>query len=56
MKITQSFIHTNRAGLISYVWRTGKALLVTPEVLDDLEKSGEIQAEDTHGVDWLAYH
>jgi len=39
--------------LTSYVWRTGKALLVTPEVFDDLEKSGEIRAEDPRGMDWL---
>jgi PAS domain S-box-containing protein len=40
-------------GLTSYVLRTGEALLVTPEVFDDLEKSGEIRAEDTRGVDWV---
>jgi PAS domain S-box-containing protein len=45
-------------GLTSYVLRTGEALLVTPEVFDDLEKSGEVRAEDLHGRgysrgDWL---
>ena len=30
-------------GLTSYVLRTGKPLLVTPEVYDDLERSGEIK-------------
>ena len=40
-------------GLTSYVWRTGKSLLVTPEVLDDLEKSGEVTSGGTRGVDWL---
>jgi len=40
-------------GLTSYVLRTGKPLLVTPEVFDDLEKSGEITSEGTRGIDWL---
>ncbi|HEY9152732.1 MAG TPA: GAF domain-containing protein [Anaerolineales bacterium] len=40
-------------GLTSYVLRTGKPLLVTPEVFDDLEKSGEITSSGTRGVDWM---
>jgi PAS domain S-box-containing protein len=40
-------------GLTSYVLRTGKPLLVTPEVYDDLERSGEIKGGGTRGIDWL---
>jgi PAS domain S-box-containing protein len=40
-------------GLTSYVLRTGKPLLVTSEVFDDLEKSGEVTVEGTRGTDWL---
>ena len=40
-------------GLTSYVLRTGNPLLVTPEVFDDLEKSGEVTGDGTRGTDWL---
>jgi len=40
-------------GLTSYVIRTGKALLVTPEIYTELEESGEVLESQRRGVDWL---
>jgi PAS domain S-box-containing protein len=40
-------------GLTSYVLRTGKPILITPEILDDLEQSGEVAAEGMRSVDWM---
>jgi PAS domain S-box-containing protein len=40
-------------GLTSYVLRTGKPLLVTPEVYDELERTGEIRGGGVRGTDWL---
>ncbi|HEX2697247.1 MAG TPA: GAF domain-containing protein, partial [Anaerolineales bacterium] len=40
-------------GLTSYVLRTGKPLLVTPEVYDELERTGEVKGGGTRGNDWL---
>ena len=39
--------------LTSYVLRTGKPLLVTPEVFDDLVKSEEVKGGSMSGVEWL---
>ncbi len=41
------------SGLTSYILRTGKPLLVTPEVLDELERTGEVKAGGTRGTDWM---
>jgi PAS domain S-box-containing protein len=41
------------SGLTSYVLRTGKPLLVTPEVYDELERTGEVKGGGTRGTDWL---
>ncbi len=40
-------------GLTSYVLRTGKPLLATPEEFDDLKKSGEVESVGAPSVDWL---
>ena len=40
-------------GLISYVMRTGKPLRVTPEILAELERSGEVTGEGRRDMDWL---
>lgn len=40
-------------GLTEYVFRTGKTLLVSPEVFLDLEKKGEISAVGPPSIDWL---
>ncbi len=40
-------------GLTSHVLRTGKPLLATPEIFDELERTGEIKAGSPRGVDWL---
>lgn len=40
-------------GLTSYVIRTGKPLLATPEVLEQLEARGEVRPGGTRSVDWL---
>ncbi|MDW8226518.1 MAG: GAF domain-containing protein, partial [Anaerolineales bacterium] len=40
-------------GLTSYVIRTGKPLLATPEVLKELEASGAVSPGGTRSVDWL---
>ncbi|MFA6456977.1 MAG: PAS domain S-box protein, partial [Bacteroidota bacterium] len=39
--------------MTGYVLRTGKPLLATPEVFDDLCRSGEVELYGTRGVDWL---
>lgn len=39
--------------LTGYVLRTGKPLLVTPEIYSELEDTGEIQGIGTRGTDWL---
>jgi PAS domain S-box-containing protein len=41
------------SGLTSYVLRTGKPILVTPEVYDELERTGEVKGGGTRGTDWL---
>jgi len=40
-------------GLGAYVLRTGKPLLVTPEVFEQLEQSGQAEILDRRMVDWL---
>jgi PAS domain S-box-containing protein len=40
-------------GLTSYVLRTGRPLLVTPEVYSELERTGEVKGGGTRGTDWL---
>jgi PAS domain S-box-containing protein len=40
-------------GLTSYVLRTGKPLLCTPEIYADLERRGEVQGEAVRKTDWL---
>ncbi|MBI4730758.1 MAG: GAF domain-containing protein, partial [Chloroflexi bacterium] len=40
-------------GLTSYVLRTGRPLLATPEVYKQLEDAGEVKGGGTIGVDWL---
>ena len=40
-------------GLTDYVLRTGLPLLVTPEVMRDLERRGEVQLIGADSVDWL---
>ncbi len=40
-------------GLTSYVIRTGKPLRATPEILADLEVSGEVTADGAQSLDWL---
>ena len=40
-------------GLTSYVLKTGRPLLATPEILESLEKSGQVQSSGTRGIDWL---
>jgi PAS domain S-box-containing protein len=40
-------------GLTSYVIRTGKPLLTTPEIFTDLEAAGEVVNDGVRSVDWL---
>ncbi len=40
-------------GMTSYVVRTGKPLLATPEVLRDLEEQNEVERLGAASVDWL---
>ncbi len=40
-------------GLTEYVLRTGRPLLVTPEVMRDLERRGEVRLIGADSVDWL---
>jgi PAS domain S-box-containing protein len=40
-------------GFTSYVYRTGKPLLVTPELFEQLEQAGEIELMGKKPVDWL---
>jgi len=40
-------------GLTSYVLKTGKPLLATPEIYEALERSGEVSNMGTRGIDWL---
>src|SRR3954470_22824452 len=40
-------------GLTAYVLRTGKPLLATPQEVDDLKKSGEVESVGAPSVDWL---
>ena len=40
-------------GLTSYVIRTGKAILITPEIFSELEASGEVIRDGARSVDWL---
>jgi PAS domain S-box-containing protein len=40
-------------GLTGYVIRTGRSLLVTAEVYDQLVEQGEVEAIGTKGEDWL---
>lgn len=41
------------SGLTSHVLRTGRALLATPQVIEELTRRGEVQPDGTPGVDWL---
>ncbi len=40
-------------GLTEYILRTGKPLLATPEVFEDLVRRGEVRSFGTPSVDWL---
>ncbi len=40
-------------GLTEYVLRTGKALLASPEVFSELEKSGDVESIGAPSIDWL---
>ncbi|KAF0108772.1 MAG: putative two-component hybrid sensor and regulator [Anaerolineaceae bacterium] len=40
-------------GLTSYVLRNGQPLLVTPDILDGLEASGQVKSGGSRGMDWL---
>ena len=40
-------------GLTEYVLRTGRALLATPDVVQDLERRGEVELIGSPSVDWL---
>lgn len=40
-------------GLTAYVLRTGKSLLATPEVFEQLLKSGQVESMGTAPIDWL---
>jgi len=40
-------------GLTSYVLRTGKPLLCTPEIYAELERRGDVQGEAVRKTDWL---
>jgi two-component system cell cycle sensor histidine kinase/response regulator CckA len=46
--------HKFRRGLTEYVLRTGKPLLATPEILDDLVRRGELEARvGARSRDWI---
>jgi PAS domain S-box-containing protein len=45
--------HRPGRGLTSYVLRTGRPLLATPAVFDQLAQSGEAELLGTRAVDWL---
>ncbi len=45
--------HAPGKSLTAYVLRTGKPLLGTPEVLDELTAAGELEIVGTRPVDWL---
>ena len=46
--------HKFRKGLTEYVLRTGKPLLATPEILDDLVRRGELEARvGARSRDWI---
>lgn len=40
-------------GLTEYVIRTGKSLLATPDVFEELVKSGEVESIGEPSIDWL---
>jgi len=40
-------------GLTEYVLRTGRGLLVTPDVQEDLERRGEVELIGPPSIDWL---
>ncbi len=40
-------------GLTAYVLRTGKPLLATPEVFDQLVRDGEVESVGAESIDWL---
>src|SRR6266576_2614116 len=42
-----------RKGMTEYVLRTGRSLLATPAVFDDLVRSGEVNPIGTPPIDWL---
>jgi len=44
---------TRIQGLTGYVIRTGRPLLATREILDQLVEQGEVEALGTPGVDWM---
>jgi PAS domain S-box-containing protein len=45
--------HSPDRGLTSYVLRTGASLLASPEIFDQLVKTGEVQMIGSDSVDWL---
>src|SRR5204863_8636859 len=42
-----------RKGMTEYVLRTGRSLLATPAVFEDLVRSGEVNPIGTPPIDWL---
>ena len=44
---------TKQKGLTEYVIRTGKPLLVTPEIFQQLLKSGEVDVVVSNRIDWI---
>jgi PAS domain S-box-containing protein len=45
--------HRFGKGLTEYVLRTGKPLLATPDVLDEIEKRGELERAGSPSLDWM---
>src|SRR5664279_6583527 len=41
-------------GLTEYVLRTGRPLLASPDVFEELVASGEVERIGAHSLDWLA--
>jgi PAS domain S-box-containing protein len=39
--------------MTGYVLRTGKPILATPEIFDELVRTGEVELLGTRGVDWM---
>ena len=48
-----SVARKGRRGLTELILRTGKALLATPEVFEDLVRRGEVESIGAPSIDWL---